>query len=55
MADLSITCPVCGMTSYHPGDVEEGYCGNCRDWTTDLDRDAKEFAGTHGCCTTDHA
>lgn len=25
----SITCPRCGMTSYHPGDVENLYCGNC--------------------------
>ena len=30
----SITCPRCGMTSYHPIDVREGYCGNCHDWTT---------------------
>jgi ribosomal protein L37E len=31
----SITCPRCGMTSYHPRDVEEGYCGNCHWWTSD--------------------
>jgi hypothetical protein len=30
----SITCPVCGMTSYNPNDIREGYCGNCADWTT---------------------
>lgn len=30
----SVTCPVCGMTSYHPTDVGQGYCGNCHDWTT---------------------
>ena len=30
----SITCPVCGRTSYHPQDVKEGYCGNCHDWTS---------------------
>jgi hypothetical protein len=29
-----ITCPVCGMTSYHPVDIREGYCGNCHDWTS---------------------
>lgn len=29
----SITCPKCGMTSYHPEDVKQGYCGNCHDWT----------------------
>lgn len=21
------------MTSYHPKDIVEGYCGNCHDWT----------------------
>lgn len=31
----SITCPVCGMTSYHPTDIAEGYCGNCHSWTSD--------------------
>lgn len=30
----SITCPRCGRTSHHPKDVEEGYCGNCHDWTS---------------------
>lgn len=30
----SITCPVCGMTSYNETDAEEGFCGNCHDWTT---------------------
>lgn len=25
----SITCPQCGMTSYHPMDIEKKYCGNC--------------------------
>lgn len=28
-----ITCPRCGMTSHHPTDVAEGYCGNCHDYT----------------------
>jgi hypothetical protein len=28
-----ITCPKCGMTSYHPEDVKQGYCGNCHDFT----------------------
>jgi len=31
---LSITCPRCGRTSYHPKDIAEGYCGRCHDWTT---------------------
>jgi ribosomal protein L37E len=30
---VSITCPRCGMTSYNPTDVEQGYCGNCHDYT----------------------
>lgn len=31
----TITCPRCGMTSAHPMDLAEGYCGNCHDWTRD--------------------
>jgi hypothetical protein len=23
------------MTSYHPEDVSQGYCGHCRWWTSD--------------------
>jgi hypothetical protein len=30
----SITCPVCGMTSYNPHDREMGYCGNCHGYTS---------------------
>ena len=26
-------CPRCGMVSYGAEDLEEGYCGNCHDWT----------------------
>jgi hypothetical protein len=29
-----ITCPRCGMTSSNPNDVANGYCGNCRDFTS---------------------
>lgn len=29
----SFTCPVCGMTSYHPADIANGYCGNCHAFT----------------------
>jgi hypothetical protein len=25
----SITCPECGWTSYHPGDIDARYCGHC--------------------------
>lgn len=34
----SITCPKCGRTSYNAGDIEMGYCGACRDWTTPKDQ-----------------
>jgi len=39
----SITCPRCGMTSYNPNDIAEGYCGNCHDWTAG-DTDSPEPA-----------
>ena len=26
------TCPVCHMTSYHPEDVRNRYCGNCHEF-----------------------
>jgi hypothetical protein len=38
-----ITCPDCGMTSYHPADAAQGYCGNCHWWTSD-----PALAGTRG-------
>ena len=41
----SITCPVCGMTSYNPNDIREGYCGNCHDWTSE--RSPNEVQGNH--------
>lgn len=31
----SITCPECGLTSHHPEDVAQGYCGACSWWTSD--------------------
>jgi ribosomal protein L37E len=31
--EAPFTCPRCGMTSYNPNDIREGYCGNCHDWT----------------------
>jgi hypothetical protein len=30
----SVTCPLCSMTSYHPMDVEMGYCGRCHQFTS---------------------
>ena len=35
MAD-SITCPICGKTSYNPNDVEQRYCANCHAFWGDL-------------------
>lgn len=32
----SITCHLCGMTSYNPNDVENVYCGNCHRFLKDL-------------------
>jgi hypothetical protein len=29
-----ITCPHCSRTSRNPHDIEQGYCGNCHDWTS---------------------
>jgi hypothetical protein len=35
-AELSaFTCPCCGMTSHHPEDIRQGYCGACHWWTGD--------------------
>jgi hypothetical protein len=37
----SITCPVCGMTSHHPEDIKQGYCGNCHAFTSGPNVDAE--------------
>lgn len=31
----SVTCPECGMTSHHPQDVAQGWCANCRAFTSE--------------------
>jgi protein-arginine kinase activator protein McsA len=36
MSEQSITCPKCGMTSHHPQDVLEKYCGNCHQFHSDM-------------------
>lgn len=38
----SITCPECGLTSYHPRDIENRYCVNCHIFWGDLQN--KSFA-----------
>lgn len=45
----SITCPRCGMTSHHPRDVLEGYCGNCHDWTSGWTNMVHNAAGLIDC------
>jgi hypothetical protein len=39
----SITCPVCKMTSYHPKDIEHGFCGNCHEYTGTPDGCARAY------------
>lgn len=41
----SITCPVCGMTSYHPEDIRQGYCGRCHDYTSPSSDGSPELIG----------
>ena len=33
MSERFFQCPRCGMVSHHPKDIEQGYCGQCHDWT----------------------
>ena len=56
---MSFTCPRCGMTSHHPRDVQEGYCGACHDWTRGVITTAQRDWGleiypdhyaSEGCC-----
>lgn len=35
MATESFVCPACSAESFHPKDVEYGYCGRCHDFTRD--------------------
>jgi len=41
----SFTCPRCGMTSYNPHDIAEGFCGNCHDWTREEPNAEGELQG----------
>jgi len=34
----SITCLRCGLTSYHPEDVRQHYCGHCHVFHDDTPR-----------------
>ena len=34
-ATVAIRCLECGRTSYHPGDIQEKYCGNCHKFHED--------------------
>lgn len=31
-------CPHCGAVSYNPHDLENGYCGHCKQWREDAMR-----------------
>jgi len=44
----SITCPVCGMTSHHPKDIEHGWCGRCHDYTANPDGCVRAYLATRG-------
>jgi hypothetical protein len=44
-----ITCPVCGMTSYNPNDVQQRYCGNCHQFI-DLLLAARELSSAQSSC-----
>jgi len=44
----SITCLICGLTSHHPEDVRQRYCGRCHCFHDDRAmRDEAERAATH--------
>lgn len=42
----SLTCPRCGMTTHHPVDITEGYCGKCNDWTSEAGGSGRPIAAT---------
>jgi len=39
-----ITCPCCQLTSHHPDDAANGYCGRCHWWTSDPELAPYHFA-----------
>jgi hypothetical protein len=45
---VTITCPKCGKTSYHPEDERQRYCGHCHQFHADMvqdeDRNRAEFS-----------
>lgn len=41
----AFTCPCCDAVSYHPGDVEQGYCARCHWWTGDPELGRDHLAG----------
>jgi len=46
----SYTCPNCGMTSYHPDDVKNEYCGNCHKTKRELEMETIEHKRVPGTC-----
>ena len=51
---MSFTCPRCGVTSHHPKDEQESYCGNCHVFINDIPLPVEPcpecWAGKHGNC-----
>lgn len=41
---MTFTCPFCGMTSRHPQDVAERYCGSCHVFVDDVE-ERRSFEG----------
>lgn len=50
----SITCPRCGMTSFHPTDIQYGWCGNCHAYTG-ADHTARPIVAPLSCSDGRHA
>lgn len=53
MTRPTIQCPICGLRSGHPKDIQWGYCGNCHAYTSaacDLLPDMVRHANRAGRC-----
>jgi hypothetical protein len=44
----SFVCPICGAKSYHPKDIEHGYCGRCHAFTAAEPQMFDGERGTYG-------
>lgn len=41
---MAFTCPRCGMTSHHPVDQAQGYCGSCHHFTVASEAELEAMA-----------